>query len=147
MSCIFPITVSNVPDGGQFYQVGVTHRSKVTVTADDAKSGRVALRMGCPAAREGMRTTGRLLDRSPLSSHPRRHQTGSGRRLPVQTTVDGQQSSFEFTGARSEKQRPSVPMPYCYPSDRVQRHVGAAQSVLPSAPCCGDSWSCSAIRC
>jgi hypothetical protein len=40
------VVVSNVPTGEKFYQVEVTHRGKVTVTADDAKAGRVSLSLG-----------------------------------------------------------------------------------------------------
>lgn len=44
--CVFPITVTGVPSGPDFYQVEVTHRGKVTVQAADAKTGRVALSIG-----------------------------------------------------------------------------------------------------
>lgn len=44
--CAFPFTVANVPGGGQFYQVEVSHRGKVTVTADAAKAGAVKLTLG-----------------------------------------------------------------------------------------------------
>lgn len=44
--CTFPIDVANVPDGQQFYQVEVTHRGKVSVTADQAKAGKVSLSLG-----------------------------------------------------------------------------------------------------
>ncbi|QUQ69815.1 hypothetical protein [Kutzneria sp. CA-103260] len=44
--CTFSIVVSAVPNDDKFYQVEITHRGKVTVTADDAKAGRVALTLG-----------------------------------------------------------------------------------------------------
>jgi hypothetical protein len=46
MGCAFSIVVSDVPNGEKFYQVEITHRGKVTVTADDAKAGRVSLSLG-----------------------------------------------------------------------------------------------------
>lgn len=46
LGCAFSVVVSNVPTGEKFYQVEVTHRGKVTVTADDAKAGRVSLSLG-----------------------------------------------------------------------------------------------------
>jgi hypothetical protein len=46
LGCAFSIVVSKVPNGEDFYQIEVTHRGKVTVTADDAKAGRVALTLG-----------------------------------------------------------------------------------------------------
>jgi hypothetical protein len=46
LGCTFSVMVPNVPSGERFYQIEVTHRGKVTVTADDAKAGRVALSLG-----------------------------------------------------------------------------------------------------
>jgi len=45
-ACSFAITVPDVPDGEQIYQVEVTHRGKVSVTADAAKAGLVSLQLG-----------------------------------------------------------------------------------------------------
>jgi hypothetical protein len=44
--CAFKLFVVDVPDGEKFYQVEVTHRGKITVPAEDAKAGRVALTLG-----------------------------------------------------------------------------------------------------
>ena len=46
LGCSFSVVVSDVPNGEKFYQVEITHRGKITVTADDAKAGRVALSLG-----------------------------------------------------------------------------------------------------
>ena len=46
LGCTFSVVVSDVPNGEKFYQVEITHRGKITVTADDAKAGRVALSLG-----------------------------------------------------------------------------------------------------
>jgi hypothetical protein len=44
--CSFSIVVPDVPNGEKFYQIEISHRGKVTVTADDAKFGRVSLTLG-----------------------------------------------------------------------------------------------------
>jgi hypothetical protein len=44
--CSFSIVVPDVPDGEKFYQVEVTHRGKITVPADEAKTGMVSLSLG-----------------------------------------------------------------------------------------------------
>ncbi|MEV6607414.1 hypothetical protein [Kutzneria sp. NPDC051319] len=46
LGCTFSIVVPNVPNGEKFYQIEISHRGKVTVTADDAKAGRVSLTLG-----------------------------------------------------------------------------------------------------
>ena len=46
LGCAFSVVVSDVPNGEKFYQVEITHRGKITVTADDAKAGTVALSLG-----------------------------------------------------------------------------------------------------
>lgn len=38
-SCSFDISVDNVPDGERFYQVEISHRGKVQLSAEEAKSG------------------------------------------------------------------------------------------------------------
>jgi hypothetical protein len=38
--CVFPVSVPNVPAGPRFYQVEISHRGKLTVSADDAVAGR-----------------------------------------------------------------------------------------------------------
>lgn len=44
--CVFTLLVPEVPTGEEFYQVEVTNRGKVTVTAEEAKAGKVALTLG-----------------------------------------------------------------------------------------------------
>jgi hypothetical protein len=44
--CSFSIVVPDVPDGEKFYQVEVTHRGKITVPADEARTGMVSLSLG-----------------------------------------------------------------------------------------------------
>jgi len=44
--CQFPVWVSDVPDGPKFYQVEVSHRGKITLSAEDAKAGRFAASLG-----------------------------------------------------------------------------------------------------
>lgn len=44
--CGFEFSVPEVPTGEEFYQVEVTHRGKITVTAEEAKAGEVALTLG-----------------------------------------------------------------------------------------------------
>ncbi|MCU7825922.1 hypothetical protein KSNIM_30625 [Kitasatospora sp. DSM 101779] len=46
LTCRFPVWVSNVPDGPKFYQVEISHRGKITLSADDAKAGRFAASLG-----------------------------------------------------------------------------------------------------
>jgi hypothetical protein len=41
--CDFPFTVTGVPMGGKFYQVGVAGHARMTLTAEDAESGSAAL--------------------------------------------------------------------------------------------------------
>ncbi|MBN6036484.1 hypothetical protein [Amycolatopsis sp. 195334CR] len=45
-SCSYSLMVEDVPDGEKFYQVEVSHRGKITVTAEDAKAGLVTLSLG-----------------------------------------------------------------------------------------------------
>ncbi|GAB2752224.1 hypothetical protein GCM10027199_25970 [Amycolatopsis magusensis] len=45
-SCAYSLLVENVPEGEKFYQVEVSHRGKITVTAENAKAGLVALSLG-----------------------------------------------------------------------------------------------------
>ena len=44
--CEFSIVVPEVPNSEKFYQVEISHRGKVTVTADVAKGGQVSLTLG-----------------------------------------------------------------------------------------------------
>ena len=44
--CVFPVTVPSVPQGSKFYQVEISHRGKLTVSADDAMNGRFAASLG-----------------------------------------------------------------------------------------------------
>jgi hypothetical protein len=46
LGCTFSIVVPNVPNDEKFYQIEISHRGKVTVTADDARTGRVSLTLG-----------------------------------------------------------------------------------------------------
>ena len=45
-ACSFPVTVSGVPEGSKFYQVEISHRGKVTVSASNAKAGVFAASLG-----------------------------------------------------------------------------------------------------
>ena len=45
-TCVFTVSVPNVPGDEKFYQVEVTHRGKITVEAADAKSVGVAATLG-----------------------------------------------------------------------------------------------------
>ena len=44
--CRFPVTVPDVPGGSKFYQVEVSNRGKVTVSAKEAKAGGFAASLG-----------------------------------------------------------------------------------------------------
>ena len=44
--CLFPVSVAGVPGGSRFYQVEVSHRGKVTVSAAEAKAGGFAATLG-----------------------------------------------------------------------------------------------------
>ncbi|PYC83489.1 hypothetical protein C7C46_08880 [Streptomyces tateyamensis] len=44
--CVFPLAVSGVPSGAKFYQVEISHRGKLTVPADEARSGGFAATLG-----------------------------------------------------------------------------------------------------
>jgi hypothetical protein len=44
--CEFEIAVEGVPSGHDFYQVEVSHRGKIAVSADEARDGLVALTLG-----------------------------------------------------------------------------------------------------
>lgn len=44
--CTFPVTVPGVPAGSKFYQVEISHRGKVTVSAAEAKAGKFAASLG-----------------------------------------------------------------------------------------------------
>jgi len=45
-ACVFPVKVAGVPGGSKFYQVEVSHRGKVTVSAAEAKAGRFGASLG-----------------------------------------------------------------------------------------------------
>lgn len=45
-SCVFPVSVPGVPEGSKFYQVEVSHRGKLTVSASEAKAGGFAASLG-----------------------------------------------------------------------------------------------------
>lgn len=45
MGCMFPFEVKGVPAGEDFYQVEISHRGRVTVSAEDAQAGRVKLQV------------------------------------------------------------------------------------------------------
>jgi hypothetical protein len=45
-ACVFPISVPDVAGGSKFYQVEVSHRGKLTVSAAKAKSGGFASSLG-----------------------------------------------------------------------------------------------------
>lgn len=44
--CVFRFSVPNVPGGSKFYQVEVSHRGKVTFSADEVKAGKVGMSLG-----------------------------------------------------------------------------------------------------
>jgi hypothetical protein len=44
--CVFAIAVPGVPDGSKFFQVEVSHRGKVTVSAAEAKAGAFGASLG-----------------------------------------------------------------------------------------------------
>lgn len=44
--CRFPVRVASVPKGSKFYQVEVTHRGKVTITAAEAEHGKYGASLG-----------------------------------------------------------------------------------------------------
>jgi hypothetical protein len=46
LNCEFGVWVANVPAGPKFYQVEVSHRGKVTLSAEDAQAGRFAASLG-----------------------------------------------------------------------------------------------------
>ncbi|KIZ16846.1 hypothetical protein SNA_17785 [Streptomyces natalensis ATCC 27448] len=45
-ACVFVAEVPGVPEGSRFYQVEVSHRGKVTVSAAEAKGGKFAASLG-----------------------------------------------------------------------------------------------------
>lgn len=45
-ACEFGLSVQGVPEGSKFYQVEISHRGKLTVSAADAKAGRFASSLG-----------------------------------------------------------------------------------------------------
>lgn len=44
--CEFGVFVGGVPEGAKFYQVEVSHRGKITMSAEDAEAGRFAASLG-----------------------------------------------------------------------------------------------------
>lgn len=46
LRCRFPVSVPGVPGGSKFYQVEISHRGKITVSAADAKAGKFAASLG-----------------------------------------------------------------------------------------------------
>ncbi|MFJ3083065.1 hypothetical protein ACIPJG_25380 [Streptomyces halstedii] len=44
--CVFDISVADVPKGEKFYQVEVSHRGKVQLTAEEAEGGQLAATLG-----------------------------------------------------------------------------------------------------
>ncbi|MBK3584285.1 hypothetical protein JHN49_11305 [Streptomyces sp. MBT57] len=44
--CVFDIAIDNVPTGEKFYQVEVSHRGKVHLTADEAEAGKLSVSLG-----------------------------------------------------------------------------------------------------
>ncbi|MDX3329919.1 hypothetical protein PV405_35635 [Streptomyces sp. ME02-6979-3A] len=44
--CLFLVTVEDVPKGEKFYQVEVSHRGKVQMTAAEAEAGKLAASLG-----------------------------------------------------------------------------------------------------
>lgn len=45
-ACVFPVSIPGVPEGSKFYQVEVSHRGKLTVSAAEAKAGGFASTLG-----------------------------------------------------------------------------------------------------
>lgn len=45
-SCTFDVSVSNVPAGQDFYQVEISHRGKIQLSAEEAKAGQFAGTLG-----------------------------------------------------------------------------------------------------
>lgn len=45
-TCQFPFTIEDVPGGSEFYQVEVSHRGKVTVSAEEAREEGAQLSLG-----------------------------------------------------------------------------------------------------
>ncbi|MGW1160375.1 hypothetical protein ACWD48_19585 [Streptomyces sp. NPDC002519] len=45
-ACVFAVSVPGVPEGSKFYQVEVSHRGKVTVSAAEAKAGGFGASLG-----------------------------------------------------------------------------------------------------
>jgi hypothetical protein len=45
-ACVFPIAVAKVPTGPRFYQIEVSHRGRLTVSAADAQAGRFSATLG-----------------------------------------------------------------------------------------------------
>lgn len=45
-ACDFAVAVVNVPDGAKFYQVEVSHRGKLTLSAQDAEAGNLRATLG-----------------------------------------------------------------------------------------------------
>lgn len=45
-ACVFPVSVAGVPEGSRFFQVEVSHRGKLTVSAADARAGKFAASLG-----------------------------------------------------------------------------------------------------
>lgn len=46
LACDFAVWVPDVPDGPKFYQVEVSHRGKLTLSAEDAKAGKFSASLG-----------------------------------------------------------------------------------------------------
>jgi hypothetical protein len=44
--CVFPVSVPGVPQGPKFFQIEISHRGKLTLSDDDAQSGRFAGSLG-----------------------------------------------------------------------------------------------------
>jgi hypothetical protein len=45
-SCKFTVVVTGVPVGPKFYQVEVSHRGKISISAEDARAGKFAASLG-----------------------------------------------------------------------------------------------------
>lgn len=45
-ACVFPVSVPDVPDGSKFYGVEISHRGKIQVSADEAKTGLFGASLG-----------------------------------------------------------------------------------------------------
>ncbi|TXS07938.1 hypothetical protein EAO68_38130 [Streptomyces sp. wa22] len=45
-ACAYIVTVDDVPKGEKFYQVEVSHRGKVQMTAEEAEAGKLAATLG-----------------------------------------------------------------------------------------------------